>query len=171
VNFLVSSRRMFNLLIKVNAMLPFGLKLFRVVELIVAIIFLISGLGSTTFWLLKYFGNEIFVPFGLSTFRALNWPMADFVLVFCCFYAAIHAGFNTTVAKRGCIVGGLGFIAQGLLGFYVDSSAATRHQFGVDVEELQPMVLNIWFVGWGALSVWIGVAGLSMLARLDSQSL
>jgi uncharacterized BrkB/YihY/UPF0761 family membrane protein len=160
-----------NLLVRVNSILPPGLKLVRVVQLIVAIVFLISGLGSTAFWTFKYMGNERFVPFGLSTFRALNWPLSDFVLIFCCLYAAMTNGLNTPTAKRGCVVGGLGFIAQGILGFYIDSSLTNRQQFGVEADELQPMILNVWFVGWGAFSVWVGVAGLALLSRLEVQTI
>ena len=168
---IVCQWKMLNILAKINSNLPFGLKLLRVVQLIVGIVFLISGLGSTAFWAFKYFGNEIFVPFGLSTFRALNWPLSDFALIFCCFYAAFTVGLATPSAKRGCVVGGLAFIIQGLLGFYVDSSSSTRQQFGVEATELQPLVLDLWFVGWGALTIWIGVVGFPMLSKLELQSL
>ena len=159
-----------NLLLKVNSRLPFGLTVHRVVQLIVGIVFLISGLGSTTFWVFKYAGNQVFVPFGLSTYRALNWPMSDFVLIFCCLYAAATTITDSPRASRGCIVGGAAFVAQGLLGFLVDSSQVYREQFGVETIELQPMVLNLWFVGWGAFSIWIGAFGLNMLAKIHSQS-
>jgi hypothetical protein len=160
-----------NLLVRVNAILPQSLRLVRVLQLIVGIVFLISGLGSTAFWTFKYLDKERFVPFGLSTFRALNWPLSDFVLIFCCLYAAVTVGLNTPAAKRGCVVGGLGFIAQGLLGFYIDSSNARREQFGIELDELQPMILNVWFVGWGAFSIWVGIAGLALLSRIEVQTI
>jgi len=140
------------------------------VQLIVGVVFLISGLGSSTFWLFKYAGNEIFVPFGLSTYKELDWPLSDFALVFCCLYAALTTITNSASARKGCVVGGAAFIVQGLLGFYIDSSQDRREQFGVESHELQPIFLNFWFVGWGSLSIWIGIAGLNMLSKLQSQS-
>jgi len=162
---------MMNLLVKINALLPFGLTLHRVAVLAIGIVYLISGLGSTAFWAFKYAGNERFVPFGLSTFRALNWPLSDFVLIFCCFYAALTCIPNSRKAPTGCIVGGAGFLAQGFLGLYIDSSRDTREQFGIEAAELQPIFLNLWFVGWGALSVWAGVQGLNLLLRVQTQTL
>jgi hypothetical protein len=159
---------MMNLILKVNSLLPFGFTINRVLQLIIAIVFFISACGSTTYWVFKYLDNEIFVPFGLSTFRALNWPLSDFVLIFCCFYAALTNLFvrSPQLANRGCVVGGIAFIAQGLTGFYIDSSRDTREQFGIEAEELQPFILNVWFVGWGAFSVWAGLFGVNMLNKM-----
>ena len=151
--------------------LPFGLTLPRLVLLIVGIVYLISGLGSTAFWTLKVSGNEIFVPFGLSTFRSLDWPMSDFVLIFCCFFAAFHAVFNTSKAAMGCKVGGFAFIVQGILGFYIDSSPETREQFGIERKELQEAFLNFWFIGWGSFTVWVGYAGLQWLSKFQTQDI
>ncbi|KAH9259750.1 hypothetical protein BASA81_002172 [Batrachochytrium salamandrivorans] len=146
--------------------LPFGLSLTRVISLIIAVVYLISGLGSTTYWVLKAFGQEVEVPFGLSTFRALQWRELDFLLIFACFFAAASL-FREERGLRGYLVGGGGFLSQGVLGFYVDSSQANRDSVGVTGPELQPLFLNVWFIVFGSLTLWLGLRGLDWVEKLD----
>lgn len=68
----------------------------------------------------------------------------------------------------GYLFGGLGFLSQGLLGFYVDSSEASKKAFKVlPDEELQPLFLNVWFVGFGVFTLWLGTKGLAVIEALN----
>lgn len=157
------------------------LTLRTLVLIIVSVVFSLTTLGSASYWTLRALGVNVFVPFGLSTFRSLNWPLADVALLLSCAYAALEAageavrcvrGGSAQVFKdrlMGPTVGGLAFLAQGVFGFYIDSSNDSREQFGVESHELQPAFLNFWFVAWGAFCVWFGACGgLTVIDRIKS---
>jgi hypothetical protein len=126
----------------------------RIATLAIGIVLLISGLGTTTFWVLKNLDRETFIPFGLSTFRSLGWGMADAILAFACLSTAVlHLIDEQYYAPKFAIGTGLLFIVMGLMGLWIDLIQRTDSD---DEQELQPMFLNIWFIGWGLFCIWIG---------------
>lgn len=140
-------------------------------------------MGSLAYWVLKLSGKETFVPFGLSTFRSLQWGNADAVLIVCCLVTAVlclatgvRGDGRSQAALRSAGVAGLVFVSMGLLGWYVDSDvggAAQAWREAVHLEEadeLQPAFLNVWFLGWGGFCVWYGLLnGLSVLDRIGEK--
>lgn len=160
------------------------LTLRRIATLVVGIVLLISGMGTMSYWLLRRLYKETFVPFGLSTFRSLNWEWADYLLLASCFAGAYVFILNKQPRQRavGIFSGGI-FVLMGILGLYVDSSpswseAVKRSKAASSFsspsskgkpEELQPLFLNVWFVIWGSivliLSGWRGLELLDVIRK------
>lgn len=136
------------------------LSLQRAASLIVGTVLLISGLGTTTFWAMSLSGREIFVPFGLSTFRTLRWFAPDAVLAAACLStAALHFAEHRE-SSRAALATGVLFVLMGILGFALVPADSPEH----------PALLNVWFLAWGGLCVWLGgFGGVARIEKLDTQ--
>ena len=120
-----------------------ALTLRRLATLVCGVILLISGLGTLSYWMLKWSGNETFVPFGLSTFRSLQWPLLDmFLLKQCGLGAALLIADHAYAAKFAVAIGLL-FMSMGVLGMAIDLMPQLREELVGSVTELQPMFLNV----------------------------
>jgi hypothetical protein len=143
------------------------LTLRRLATLVCGVILLISGLGTLTFWTMKWSGNEVFVPFGLSTFRSLNWPLFDMFLLKQCLGGALLLLLDHHYAYKLSIFVGLVFVVMGLMGFCIDMMPQWREELVGSVSELQPMFLNVWFVGFGSVMMVLGAGGFSYLDKFQ----
>jgi hypothetical protein len=144
------------------------LTLRRLATLICGVILLISGLGTLTYWTMLWSGNEIFVPFGLSTFRSLHWPLCDMFLLKNCLLSALLLLADHHLAYKASVLVGCVFVFMGLLGLALDSMPQWREEVAGAVDELQPMFLNLWFVGFGSVMVGLGAGGFVALDRFRS---
>ena len=111
-----------------------------------------SGCGTFTFWLRLYLGYETCtecVPFGLSTYRFLFWPLSDAFLCFLC----LSTGFLLIKTSRFAFLSGVtlgfNFCFMAILALYMDVFVRTEEE-----GSLQPLFLNVWFMGWGGFMLW-----------------
>ena len=165
------------------------LTLRRLATLVCGIILLISGLGTMTYWALKWSGNETFgalvrarhartfskessrigaVPFGLSTFRSLQWPLLDMFLLKQCAVGSALLVADHAYAPKVSIAVGLLFASMGVLGLAIDSMPQWREELVGTVDELQPMFLNIWFLGFGGVLAALGAGGFAALDKFKA---
>lgn len=115
---------------------------------IVAAVLLISGCGTLYFWTSMYTGREYCVdcvPFGLSTYRFLHWPLSDFFLDLLCFSTAFGLLRKSKFVYLSGVTLAVDFIFMAVLAVYTDLTSG---------KQTQPMFLNVWFVGWGSFLLW-----------------
>jgi hypothetical protein len=120
--------------------------------LAVALVLAVSGCGTLFFWGSLYFGRELCVecvPFGLSTYRFLYWPMADFLLGALCLGSAMMLVRKAKFAFLAATTLALDFVLMAFLAWYQD--LFVREKGG---PPLQPQFLNLWFIGWGCFLLW-----------------
>mmetsp|Transcript_6825 Transcript_6825/g.15296 ORF Transcript_6825/g.15296 Transcript_6825/m.15296 type:complete len:166 (-) Transcript_6825:354-851(-) len=115
---------------------------------IVALVLFISGCGTFYFWFGLYIGKDFCVdcvPFGLSTFRFLHWPMSDFVLDVLCFVTCFSLVCKGRFVYLFGVTLGFLFIFMAFLAFFMDFKNGNQ---------TQPLFLNVWFIGWGTFMLW-----------------
>mmetsp|Transcript_9990 Transcript_9990/g.25287 ORF Transcript_9990/g.25287 Transcript_9990/m.25287 type:complete len:162 (-) Transcript_9990:458-943(-) len=116
--------------------------------LAVAAVLAISGMGTFTFWAGQYLGYPPCVecvPFGLSTFRFLYWPLSDMFLCGLCLFTSFALVRRARFAYLAGVTLGFLFVFMALLAWSKDLATGMV---------MQPQYLNLWFAGWGSFMLW-----------------
>lgn len=153
----------------------------RIIELIFAIVYGLSGLGTTAYWLLNFTcqsscprkqsqghvgevdGNFIdpeFVPFGLSLPRFLHLFKMDMLLGLICLLGsyALVVSAGDFVLKRLIFLNGFCFFAMGVVAVYID-------YLNNWIYLIQPLFLDVWFLIMGSLTMYYGLFGIQKIRK------
>jgi len=72
------------------------------------------------------------------------------------------------LAPKVSIAVGLLFASMGVLGLAIDAMPQWREELVGTVDELQPMFLNIWFLGFGGVLAALGAGGFAALDKFKA---